>query len=79
MIIGGVGNYHGKTMGAMMAAVTPDAKEWIGNHDPDMHQMPFPYPWILDQEKIPGSALFEQHLNLFGTKEYNQKKLLHLL
>mgnify|MGYP000019356241 CR=1 FL=1 len=67
VIIGGLGNYHGKTMGAMMAAVTPEARKWIGNQDPDMHQMPFPYPWILQKEKITGAELFELHLdNLFS-------------
>jgi len=63
VIIGGVGNYHGKTMGAMMAAVTPEARTWIGNQDPDMHQMPFPYPWILKEKNITGAELFNHHIN----------------
>lgn len=63
VIIGGVGNYHGKTMGSMMAAVTPEARTWIGNQDPDMHQMPFPFPWVLEKDNITGAELFELHLN----------------
>jgi 4-aminobutyrate aminotransferase / (S)-3-amino-2-methylpropionate transaminase / 5-aminovalerate transaminase len=63
VIIGGLGNYHGKTMGAMMAAVTPEARTWIGNQDPDMHQMPFPYPWVLEKDKVTGEELFELHIN----------------
>lgn len=62
VIIGGLGNYHGKTMGAMMAAVTPEARAWIGNQDPDMHQMPFPYPWILEENNMTGTELFNQHI-----------------
>ena len=63
VIIGGLGNYHGKTMGAMMAAMKPEAREWIGNQDPDMHQIPFPYPWVLEKEKINGTDLFNLHMN----------------
>ena len=44
-----------------MSAVTPTAKKWIGNQDPDMHQIPFPYPWILE-EKITGTELFNEHI-----------------
>jgi 4-aminobutyrate aminotransferase / (S)-3-amino-2-methylpropionate transaminase / 5-aminovalerate transaminase len=62
VIIGGVGNYHGKTMGAMMVGVTPEARSWIGNQDPDMHQMPFPYPWILEENNMTGTELFNQHI-----------------
>ena len=63
VIIGGEGNYHGKTMGAMMSAMTPQSKEWIGNQDQDMHQMPFPYPWTLEQRNISGKKLFDEHIN----------------
>ena len=62
VIIGGVGNYHGKTMGAMMVAATTEARSWIGNQDPDMHQMPFPYPWILEENNMTGTELFNQHI-----------------
>lgn len=58
VIIGGQGNFHGKTMGALMSATSPEAKEWIGNHDPDMHQLPFPYPWVLEKENLNGKDKF---------------------
>jgi 4-aminobutyrate aminotransferase / (S)-3-amino-2-methylpropionate transaminase / 5-aminovalerate transaminase len=63
IIVGARGNYHGKTMGAMMAAVTPEARKWIGNQDPDMLQIPFPYPWGLKEMKISGEALFKKHID----------------
>ena len=39
-------------MGAMMSAMNPESREWIGNQDPDMHQMPFPYPWVVEEMNI---------------------------
>ena len=62
VIIGSLGNYHGKTMGAMMVGVTPEARTWIGNQDPDMHQMSFPYPWTLEEKNMTGVELFNQHI-----------------
>lgn len=63
IIVGASGNYHGKTMGAMMAAGTPEARKWIGNQDPDMLQLQFPYPWVLEEMKITGEDLFKKHLD----------------
>ena len=34
--------FHGRTLGAQMAGGIPSLKEWIGNLDPDMVQVPFP-------------------------------------
>ena len=48
IIIGFRRNFHGKTMGAMMAATSPEAKTWIPYHDPNMVQLPFPYPWLFE-------------------------------
>ena len=39
------GNWHGRTMGAQMMGDNPRQKEWIGYLDPDIHHLPFPYPW----------------------------------
>ena len=48
-------DFHGRTLGALMAGGSPKAKEWVGNLDPDMHQVPFPnafkYSWA--DEKNP--------------------------
>jgi 4-aminobutyrate aminotransferase/diaminobutyrate-pyruvate transaminase/4-aminobutyrate aminotransferase/(S)-3-amino-2-methylpropionate transaminase len=62
IIIGGSGNYHGKTLGAFMAAGRPEWKTWIGYQDPNMLQLPFPYPWALDARGLSGSACFEQDI-----------------
>lgn len=62
LIIGGEGNFHGKTMGAQMAGGQEEGKHWIGFRDPNMVQIPFPYPWVLEQSQITGKDLFRTHL-----------------
>jgi len=39
------GAFHGRTMGAQMMTGNSYAKEWIGYQDPNIHHLPFPYPW----------------------------------
>jgi len=41
-------NWHGRTMGAQMMSGNPSQKDWIGYHDPNIHHIPFPYPWVLN-------------------------------
>jgi len=62
VIVGGKGNFHGKTMGSQMAGGQDKDKEWIGYLDPNMVQMPFPYPWILESSGKNGEELFFEHL-----------------
>jgi 4-aminobutyrate aminotransferase-like enzyme len=42
------GNWHGRTMGAQMMSGNIKQKEWVGYHDPNIYHLPFPYPWILN-------------------------------
>lgn len=42
------GNWHGRTLGAQMMSSNLAQREWIGYQDPDIHHIPFPYPWALD-------------------------------
>ncbi|MCK5758741.1 MAG: aspartate aminotransferase family protein [Clostridiales bacterium] len=48
-IITFIDDFHGRTMGSLMAGGSPTAKEWVVNIDPDMNQVPFPnsykYEW----------------------------------
>lgn len=44
-IISFQGSMHGRTMGAEMLKGHPKTSAWIGYTDPNMYQMPFPYPW----------------------------------
>lgn len=42
-------DFHGRTLGALMASGSPKSKEWVVNLDKDMHQVPYPnafkYDW----------------------------------
>ncbi|MDJ0840064.1 MAG: aminotransferase class III-fold pyridoxal phosphate-dependent enzyme [Acidobacteriota bacterium] len=53
-VIGFEGNWHGRTMGAEMLGDKPANKTWMGYHDPNIHHMPFPYPWRDGAGKDPG-------------------------
>lgn len=44
-IISFQGAMHGRTMGAEMLKGDPRQSTWIGYRDPNMHHLPFPYPW----------------------------------
>jgi 4-aminobutyrate aminotransferase-like enzyme len=47
------GNWHGRTMGAQFLHSGKEQKKWIGHIDPNVHHIPFPYPWVLgDQSPI---------------------------
>ena len=41
-------NWHGRTMGAQMLSSNLGQRAWIGYQDPDVHYIPFPYPWALE-------------------------------
>ena len=41
------GNWHGRTLGAQMLSSNRLQRDWIGYEDPDIHHIPFPYPWAL--------------------------------
>ena len=47
------GNWHGRTLGAQMMGWNPDQKSWIGYTDPNIHHIPFPYPWNEEAMKDP--------------------------
>jgi len=59
------GSMHGRTLGAQMMGGNPAVREWIGYEDPNIHRLPFPYPWDLKDGKgkeISGASLFELHI-----------------
>ncbi|MGE4299499.1 MAG: aspartate aminotransferase family protein [Desulfovibrionaceae bacterium] len=49
------GNWHGRTLGAQMMGYNPAQKEWIGYLDPNIHHLPFPYPWREDAMADPAA------------------------
>lgn len=43
------GNWHGRTLGAQMMSSNLAQRDWIGYQDADIHHIPFPYPWLVDE------------------------------
>ncbi|SVD76785.1 uncharacterized protein METZ01_LOCUS429639, partial [marine metagenome] len=54
------GNWHGRTLGAQMLSGNRLQCDWIGYQDPDIHHLPFPYPWVLDGRS--GETFLEESL-----------------
>ena len=44
------GAFHGRTMGAQMMTGNEGARAWIGYQDPNIFHLPFPYPWIIEND-----------------------------
>ncbi|MBI3991380.1 MAG: aspartate aminotransferase family protein, partial [Candidatus Omnitrophica bacterium] len=53
------GAFHGRTLGAQMIGGIPALKEWIVNLDPDIHQVPFPGDFRIEDKSF---GLFEKTL-----------------
>ncbi|MCK4326102.1 aminotransferase class III-fold pyridoxal phosphate-dependent enzyme, partial [bacterium] len=47
-IISFKGSVHGRTMGAEILKGDPDLSAWIGYKDPNIHHLPFTYPWLIE-------------------------------
>jgi len=65
---------HGRTLGSQMMGGTATAREWIGYEDPNIHRLPFPYPWKLKDEsgrQVSGDALFSAHIEQLKKKGIN--------
>lgn len=67
-IIAFEGNWHGRTMGAQMMSYNPAQKEWIGYFDPNIHHLPFPYPWREEVMKNPEKFFLESMESLLKEK-----------
>lgn len=66
------GNWHGRTMGAQLMSGNQKQKEWIGFEDKDIHHLPFPYPWNLNDTT--GEEFFEKHINSLLKNGLDPKK-----
>lgn len=54
------GNWHGRTMGAQLMSSNLEQRAWIGHDDPNIHHIPFPYPWMVNEGG--GAAFLERGL-----------------
>lgn len=75
IIVGGDGNYHGKTLGAQMVGGQHNDKGWIGYTDPNMKHLPFPFPWVLEDYDGNGADLFNSHLEQLKNDGTDLKKI----
>jgi 4-aminobutyrate aminotransferase-like enzyme len=62
------GSMHGRTMGAEMLKGDPHKSAWIGYMDPNMHHLPFPYPWIVKDD---WRKSFQEDMNDLKAKGLN--------
>jgi len=51
-IISFQGSIHGRTMGAEMLKGDPKSSAWIGYIDPNIHHLPFPFPWLAKESDL---------------------------
>ena len=49
-IISFSGNWHGRTLGAQQLSNNQSQRDWIFSPDPDIHFLPFPYPWEISEK-----------------------------
>lgn len=56
-------SFHGKTMGSQMVGGKPKEKKWISWQHPDIINIPFPYPWVLEEQNKSGEQFFVETLN----------------
>ena len=59
-------NWHGRTLGAQMMSSNKAQKEWIGYHDKNIHHLPFPYPWLTNEDEA--EKFLEKSLNKIEKK-----------
>jgi 4-aminobutyrate aminotransferase / (S)-3-amino-2-methylpropionate transaminase / 5-aminovalerate transaminase len=68
------GAMHGRTIGAEMLKGDPRQSAWIGYRDPNMHHLPFPYPWSAKDsvdKKFDWAKLFREDMNALKAKGLN--------
>jgi len=61
-ILSFTGSFHGKTTGAQQLGGKDKGKAWITNLDKDIHHLPFPTPWYLEESKLSPAELFFRDL-----------------
>ena len=48
-------------------------KGWIGELDPNIIHLPYPYPWVLEELGVTGKELFNEHLKILEAKNITAK------
>ncbi len=72
VIVGYLGNYHGKTMGSAILSGGRNDADWIGYRDPNFFRLKFPYPWLV-KKNLSGKKLFLKDLKILKKKKLDKK------
>src|SRR5208283_4566363 len=56
------GSMHGRTMGAEMLKGDPASSSWIGYMDPNMYQLPIPFPWTSHESDCDWEQVFHKNM-----------------
>jgi 4-aminobutyrate aminotransferase / (S)-3-amino-2-methylpropionate transaminase / 5-aminovalerate transaminase len=75
IVVTGMGNYHGKTLGAQMLSGKPLERDWVGYQDPNIVHLPFPFPWELERLQVSGEELFQIHLKELEIQGIDLKRI----
>lgn len=67
-IIAFEGAWHGRTLGAQFMGYNQQQKEWIGYHDPNIHHLQYPYPWVKSAMDDPEKFFNESMEKLLADK-----------
>ncbi len=62
------GSFHGKTMGSQFLGGKPDSKKWIGQQLGSILHLPYPYPWVLQEQRISGEEFFLKSIKNLSEK-----------
>lgn len=68
------GSFHGRTMGAQKMTGNIEAKKWMGYQDPNIHHLPFPYPWIDEVKNEPQKFFYKTIAKLLKEKKLDPDK-----
>ncbi|MDD5136530.1 MAG: aspartate aminotransferase family protein [Candidatus Omnitrophica bacterium] len=75
VIISFAGSMHGRTMGAEMLCGDAKKSDWIGYKDPNIWQLPFPYPWLARSKDYDWAAHFNSDMKRLKDKGLDFKKI----
>lgn len=78
-IVGWEMNYHGFTMGSLMAGGYAHMRDWIGSQDPNMVQLPFPYPWVMEKSNLSGSETFRRDIQSLAQRGIESSSIAALM
>lgn len=76
--------FHGRTLGSLLAGGSPKAKEWVVNHDRDIHQVPFPnsfkYAWAdPDDPDYSDEACFNVFLSYLAKQNIQPEQIAGIM